>query len=575
MDIVCLATDYDGTLAHDGVVDAPTVEALKDFRQSGRKLILVTGRELPDLARCFSRLDLFDRAVAENGALLVKPATREERPLAPEPPADFIETLRSKKVHPLSVGRSIVATWEPNEAAVLEAIRELGLELQITFNKGAVMVLPAGVNKASGLAAALDELGLSPHNVVAVGDAENDHAFMQASGYAVAVANALPSIKAEADFVTSAARGAGVTELIRAILERDVEAFGSARDRNAVEVGRRLDGRALGLSPHGGGVLVAGLSSGGKSTLATALLERFVGQNFQVCVFDPEGDYGEFRSAVVVGDAKAPPHLSEVLKVLDRPDDSVVINMLAVSVGDRPAVFARFLSAIVELRARAGRPHWILVDETHHVLPAERDPSVTALPPALPATIFVAVDPAAIARAALERVANVFAVGTRPADTIAAFCHAIAVEAPPLPPEAPERGQALYWAKGRDERPEIVTLHPPAEKSERHKRKYAVGELGEDRSFYFRGPSNALNLRAQNLMIFLQIADGVDDKTWLHHLKAHDVSRWIRDAIKDDELADEVKSVEDGEADPSATRKRVREAVEQRYTAPAGQLNQA
>ena len=117
-------------------------------------------------------------------------------------------------------------------------------------------------------------------------------------------------------------------------------------------------------------------------------------------------------SAVVVGDAKAPPRLSEVLKVLDRPAESVVVNMLAVSVGDRPAVFARFLSAIVELGGRVGRPHWILVDEAHRVLPAERDPSVTALPPALPATVFVTVDPAAIARGALERVDDVFAVGT-------------------------------------------------------------------------------------------------------------------------------------------------------------------
>ena len=229
MDIVCLATDYDGTLAHDGAVDDPTVEALEDFKRSGRKLIMVTGRELPDLARCFPRLDLFDRVVAENGALLLNPATRKESPLAPEPPKEFIEALRAKKVQPLSVGRSIVATWEPNETAVLQAIRELGLELQIIFNKGAVIVLPAGVNKASGLKAALDDLGLSAHNVVAVGDAENDHAFMQMSGYAVAVANALPSIKEEADLVTKGSRGAGVTELIRAVIKRDVEAFGSAR----------------------------------------------------------------------------------------------------------------------------------------------------------------------------------------------------------------------------------------------------------------------------------------------------------------------------------------------------------
>ena len=254
MNIVCLATDYDGTLAHDGVVDDATAAALEDFRRSGRRLVLVTGRELPDLRRVYSRFDLFDRVVAENGALLFNPATREERRLAPEPPDVFVEALRAKNVHPLSVGRSIVATWEPNETAALEAIRELGLELQITFNKGAVMILPAGVNKASGLGAALDDLGLSGHNVVAIGDAENDHAFMQASGYAVAVANALPSVKEQADLVTKGARGAGVAELIRAIIERDVDAFGSARDRNGVEVGRRIDGSGLSLNPHGGGV---------------------------------------------------------------------------------------------------------------------------------------------------------------------------------------------------------------------------------------------------------------------------------------------------------------------------------
>ncbi len=169
MDIICLATDYDGTLAHEGTVDEPTIEALQGFKESGRKLVLVTGRELPDLARCFSRFDVFDRVVAENGALLFSPATREERSLAPPPAKAFVAALRSKNVHPLSVGRWIVATWKPNETTVLEAIRELSLELQIVFNKGAVMVLSAEVNKASGLKAALDELGLSARNVVGVG----------------------------------------------------------------------------------------------------------------------------------------------------------------------------------------------------------------------------------------------------------------------------------------------------------------------------------------------------------------------------------------------------------------------
>src|SRR5437660_1291434 len=168
MYFVALATDYDGTLAEDGLVAEETVTALRSFRQSGRKLILVTGRELPDLRRVFSHLDLFDAAVVENGAVLVDPATGDEIPLGKEPPPLFIEELRRRNVTPLSVGRSIVATWEPNEKIVLDTIRDLGLELQIVFNKGAVMVLPAGVNKASGLAA-LAKLQLSPLNVVGIG----------------------------------------------------------------------------------------------------------------------------------------------------------------------------------------------------------------------------------------------------------------------------------------------------------------------------------------------------------------------------------------------------------------------
>jgi hydroxymethylpyrimidine pyrophosphatase-like HAD family hydrolase len=160
MYFVAFATDYDGTMAEDGVVAEPTIEALRLLKQSGRKLILVTGRELADLQRVFPQLDVFDIAVVENGAVLFEPATGEESPLGDEPPALFVEELRRRNVAPLSVGRSIVATWEPNEKIVLETIRELGLELQIVFNKGAVMVLPAGINKARGLAAALARLRL-------------------------------------------------------------------------------------------------------------------------------------------------------------------------------------------------------------------------------------------------------------------------------------------------------------------------------------------------------------------------------------------------------------------------------
>src|SRR5579884_2608762 len=177
---LALAADYDGTLATDGRVDQRTVGALERLRSSGRRLVLVTGRELDDLLRVFERIDLCDRVAAENGAVLYDPAARAERPLADPPPERFIARLRERGVAPLAVGRSIVATTEPHEVAVVETIRELGLELHVVFNKGSVMVLPSGVNKATGLAAALAELRLSPHNAVGIGDAENDHAFLAA-----------------------------------------------------------------------------------------------------------------------------------------------------------------------------------------------------------------------------------------------------------------------------------------------------------------------------------------------------------------------------------------------------------
>ena len=250
MYFICLATDYDGTLAEDGAVAEQTVEALRSFKQSGRRLILVTGRELPDLRRVFSQLELFDLAVVENGGLLVEPATGQEILLGEAPPPFFVEELRRRKVNPLSVGRSIIATWEPNEQIVLDAIRDLGLELQIVFNKGAVMVLPAGINKASGLAAALARLKLSPLNVVGIGDAENDHAFLRACGCAVAVANALPMVKADADIVTSEPRGAGVAGIVHRILDGDLAEIAPSIERQTVEIARDLKGRPVRLHPQ-------------------------------------------------------------------------------------------------------------------------------------------------------------------------------------------------------------------------------------------------------------------------------------------------------------------------------------
>jgi len=101
-------------------------------------------------------------------------------------------------------------------------------------------------------------------------------------------------------------------------------------------------------------------------------------------------------------------------------------------------------------------------------------------------------------------------------------------------------------------------------------RKYVEGELGPDRSFYFRGPDDRLNLRVQNLSLFNQIAEGLVDETWLFHLRRGDYSRWFREAIKDEDLAREAAAVEADESlTPAESRAQLRETIEARYTAPA------
>lgn len=213
-----LATDYDGTLAHDGHVDAPIREALCRLKASGRRLVLVTGREWDELIAIFPQYELFDAMVLENGAMLNRPPSKELQVLCESPSDAFVDNLRRRGVAPLSVGRAIVATFRPNERIVLEVIREMGLDLQVIFNKDAVMILPSGLNKATGLVAALKSLGCAASETVGVGDAENDHAFLAMCGCAVAVQNALPAVKERADIITSAPRGHGVAELIDRIL---------------------------------------------------------------------------------------------------------------------------------------------------------------------------------------------------------------------------------------------------------------------------------------------------------------------------------------------------------------------
>src|SRR6266852_8886691 len=570
MRYLVLACDFDGTLASDGTVSPDSLSALLRLRDSGRKLILVTGREIEDLLPIFPDVTVFDRVVGENGGVLYRPATREQRTLGEPPSVDFVSALRRRGISPLSVGHCVVSTWRPHETAVLETIRDLGLELQVIFNKGAVMVLPSGVNKATGLEAALLELGLSPHNCVGVGDAENDHAFIRLCECGVAVANALPLVQERADWVTPSRNGQGCVELIDKLIAHDLADLEERLSRHSVLVVTRAEGEEERLNPYGTAVLVAGASGSGKSTFTKSVLERLADQGYQYCIVDPEGDYALLENTIVLGDKERAPTVAGALEVLEQPNRNVVVNLLGLGLDERPAFFAQLLPGLQDLRARTGRPHWIVVDEAHHLLPAPSELVSVTLPRTLSGMMLITVHPEHVAPAVLSSIDMVVAIGRSSDETLRAFGEAVGAKLPRDLSRTVEPGEALLWphrAEAGD--PIWFRTTPPRAEHRRHVRKYATGELGEDKSFYFRGPAGRLNLRAQNLALFVQLAAGVDDETWLHHLRLKDYSRWFREAIKDEALASAAASVEeDASPPPKESRALIRAAIERRYTLP-------
>jgi len=557
-----LASDYDGTLANQGLVSPEIVEKLRVLQATGRKIVLVTGREMKDLVLVFPEYKVFDYIVAENGAVIHHPATGEEKLLGRSPGADFVLELQRKGVHPLSVGKVIVATWVPHEQAVLDVIKASGSEYQVIFNKGAVMILPPGINKATGLLELLRQLRLSPHNCVGVGDAENDSSLLQVTEAAVAVNNALPALKGMADWVTSSGHGKGVAELIDAMINEDLSSLDERMTRHYPDLGTLPDGGVFTISPWRSGILVAGASGSGKTTLTISIIESLIRKEYQFCLIDPEGDYLELPGATIVGDETSLPPIEEIRQLLKEPRQNLVICTLSVPLHDRPACFMRLLDVLVELRREYSRPHWLIMDEAHHLVPGPSE-ITDHFPADFNNFIVISTSPHALHTSALAKIGMIISIGENSAYPFEQFGQLLQCEVPTDIPKLAE-GEICVWERGGSLPPFVVRYNQPHQLLQRHKKKYAQGDMGYN-SFIFTGEERRLNLVANNLLLFLHIAEGVDIETWLYHLCRKDFTNWFRNTIHDEDLArvgEEAEKIKEA----GASRRHVLDFIAQKYT---------
>jgi hypothetical protein len=271
---------------------------------------------------------------------------------------------------------------------------------------------------------------------------------------------------------------------------------------------------------------------------------------------------------LTLGSARFAVTINQALSVLEDPKMNLNVNLLGISLGDRPQYFGHLFPNLQAMRTRTGRPHWIVLDEAHHMLPADWGHVGRALPQRLGETILVTVHPEHIAPLTLSLVDVVILVGHSPKETLKAFADAAGQTFTWPKGLSHQNGHAVVWFPRAGKAPYSMRIISGRVERIRHLRKYAEGNM-RHRSFYFRGPARRHNLKAQNLVIFSQIADGIDEETRLFHLRRGDYSRWFREAVKDSYLADHAERIEQRkDLGPRESRDLIRSFIEARYTLP-------
>ena len=547
-----LACDYDGTLASADRISPVVREALGRARKAGLRLILVTGRTFFELTRVCDCLDLFDAVVAENGAVLYYPGSAMIRDQGPPVPGRLLAELDRRGIY-YQVGRVIVGTGRGDEGAVGEALAAADVTRDLIYNRAALMLLPAGVSKGSGVQQALRVLGLSPHDVLALGDAENDLPLFDACGFSGCPGDSLPAVRERVDWVFPGVHGDGIAAAItEQILPDRLVVQHSPRHRISIGWAAATSGPVT-IPARGVNVLIHGDPHSGKSWLAGALVERLVAGRYSVCVIDPEGDYRVLARlpGMAWTEIHHPADMDRALDEIVRdPVASAVLDLSTLPHAAKVSVIERGLRRIREIRRSVGRPHWILVDEAHYSLHGEGIAAdvldvedrgfcvVTYRPSWLREQVTRAVDVFVLARTTgREELAfldstlpSVLGEGTGLSEALAR-----------LP-----RGEFLLVQRNREGPPSALTFvaAPRQTVHVRHLTKYVDSCVPPGREFLFRGPDGHVRASADSLHSFRRVVETAPDEVLAHHADRGDFSRWVRDVFADVELARQLRKIE-------------------------------
>ncbi len=535
-----VAVDFDGTLT-EGPVAPETLTALAEARRSGIRVILVTGRIMSELRAVFPQMDehIVDAVVAENGALVV--SSVGVRQLASPVDRAVSAALTARGVSHRA-GQVLIACAGADEPAALDCVRGLGLDCQLVRNRNELMILPAGVTKGSGLLEALGDLGLSRHNTIGVGDAENDHSLLDVCEIGVAVANAVDAIRAHADVTLALPDGQGVAALLRGPLLAG-RAHVHPR-RWQITVGVDEAGEAVTLPASQINLALCGGTGEGKSYLAGLICEQLVGLGYSIVVVDPEGDHvglGELRGVLVTGGHEhrlADP--AEVVRLLRHRYATVVVDLSHLDADHQAAYAAGLHGEVGAQRAATGLPQWVVIDEAHGPVGRART-ALGVLDPAAKGYLLVTWRPEELSADALAALDAVIALGSpHPADQLVELTAAVAgmprAEIARLL-EGPTGRAVLAWRQ-HPRRAVTFTLGPRSTSHLRHTHKYNHTGVEPAHRFHFRTePDNPTGAVAANLSELEAELVRCDRGVLRHHCPRHDFSRWIADVFHDQPLA--------------------------------------